>query len=147
MFSICSIPRITPRRQSGRGQKVSKSTTTLVSFRKLAALGELAPVILRLMMACNDYSIANDAFGAWSQEQDRIRKDRQSSARTYFLRVQIAHVSEALSIIGEIKRKPALLAAVRQSDRRTQQSFDALVALLGGPHYTVMETIRNKAAF
>jgi hypothetical protein len=126
---------------------MSKSTTTFVSFQKLASLGELAPVIMRLMMACNDFSVANDAFGNWSQERDRTRKDRQHNARTYFLRVQIAHVYEALSIVGEINRKPKLLAAVRQCDRRTQQSFDALVALLGSDVYSVMETIRNKAAF
>jgi hypothetical protein len=126
---------------------MSKSTTTLVTFRELAQLGDLAPVILRLMMACNDFSIANDAFGIWSQEQDRARSDRQASARVYFLRLQIAHVFEALSIIGEINRKPNLLSAVRQCDGRTQRSFEALVAVLSSEDYKIMETIRNKTAF
>jgi hypothetical protein len=126
---------------------MSKSTTTFVALCHLARLGDLAPVILRLMMACNDFSIANDAFGQWSAEQSRTRKDRQLNARLYFLRVQIAHVYEALSIINEVQRKPLLLAAVRRCDARTQQSYDRLVAHLATSQYKIMRRLRNKITF
>jgi hypothetical protein len=115
--------------------------------RELRVRQATAPVVLRLMMACNDFAIANDAFGQWREEQSPSRQDRQQSALMYFLRLQIAHVYEGLHIIKHINSTPKLAEAVRRCDARTQRSYDRLVTYLKSSEFDVMELIRDKITF
>ena len=43
---------------------MAKTTTTLVSMTRLADQGELGGVMVRLMMAIQDFALANHAMGS-----------------------------------------------------------------------------------
>jgi hypothetical protein len=90
---------------------MSRSTTNVVKFSKLAADSDLGQVLVRLMMACNDFSIANEMLGQWRNPTTKKQEARADSAQRYFLRLQISHVCEAMDIVDEIERSPKLQAA------------------------------------
>lgn len=126
---------------------MSKSTTNLVTFAKLADDPELGDVLVRLMMACNDFSLANDSLGRWRIPQTKKEEGRAQGALRYFLRLQVSHICEALDIIDEIDKSPTLRAALRATDDRTKASFEALKRFKRSPIYKTMKLIRNKVAF
>ena len=126
---------------------MSRSTTNIVKFGNLAASDELGSVLVRLMMACNDFSLARECFGMWRRPETRKQETRAASAQRYFLRLQISHVCEAMDIIDEIERSSKLRKAVEAADAQTQASFNELKALKKSPRYKAMKLIRNKVAF
>ena len=75
------------------------------------------------------------------------RRNRATGALRYFLRLQIAHVCEAMSVIQEIERSDRLRAYVRATDRQTQQSYDALLKIKRNKPFKLMKLIRNKVGF
>jgi hypothetical protein len=101
-------------------------------FRTLEARGPSAATVIRLMMACNDLSLANQSLAAWKEEQQGARKARQKGAGLYFVRLQMAHLHEGLKIIRDIKNDPALMRVVRDCDVQTQDSFQELEKYLKG---------------
>jgi hypothetical protein len=125
---------------------MSRSTTNVVKFSWLAADSDLGQVLVRLMMACNDFSIANDMLGHWRTPTTRKQEARAESAQRYFLRLQISHVCEAMDIVDEIEGSPKLKAALAATDAQTQSSFDKLKKYKQGKHYTTMKLIRNKVS-
>ena len=66
--------------------------TRFLSFERLAAKGEDGAVIVKLMMACNDMTIANLALTDWKQPQPQERRDLEVGARMYFVQIGRAHV-------------------------------------------------------
>ena len=105
---------------------MSRTTTRYVNFQALLARGPSAAIVVKLMMACNDLSLANQALSDWKMEQPSSKKARQVGAGMYFVRTELAHLYEGLEVIDEIRNDATLSALVGQCDYQTQQSFRAL---------------------
>src|SRR5688572_25065292 len=101
-----------------------RTTTIRFDFQTLHSRGPSAATVIKLMMACNDLSLANQALTEWKKEQPPNMKSRQTGAGMYFIRAQFAHLHEGLKVIQKIRDDPILMAVVQQSDPRTQGSFE-----------------------
>lgn len=126
--------------------------TRLVHFDRLLARGPDAAVVVKLMMACNDLSLANQALADWKLEQPSDRKESQVGARMYFVRVELGHLYEGLKVIKEIQSTPSLMNLVGQCDKQTRDSFAELETfVLGGPKhrefYKLIGQLRDNLAF
>ena len=109
-----------------------RTHTLYIDFQTLDARGDSAAIIVKLMMACNDLQLSNEALFEWKREQPTPRKPRQNGALMYFFRLQLGHLFEGLKVIDEIRKDPVLLSLVRQTDAQTQQSFANLEQFLPG---------------
>lgn len=119
-----------------------RTATIRLDFQTLAVRGPDATIVIRLMMACNDLSLANQALAEWKSEQPRNRKSRQKGAGMYFVRTQFAHLHEGLKVIEQIRDSPALMALVERCDPQTQESFRKLQDfLLGGSRRPEFEAL------
>jgi hypothetical protein len=130
---------------------MAETQTLYVSFRKLHNSAHGA-IILRLMMAFNDISLANHGLAQYKQEQPRLRKHVQMGARLYFLRLQCGHMNEAMRVIREIRDDAALQAEVDKCSSEARAAFGKLTSCLdSNPGATdfgrYIGAIRNKTAF
>lgn len=105
---------------------MARSISRYIDFGDLANRGPSATIVIKLMMVCNDMTLANQALGEWKQPQEGNRKLRQAGARIYFHRLQMAHLYEGFEVIGAIKADAALVALIEQCDERTRESFHVL---------------------
>ncbi|MDR3475585.1 MAG: hypothetical protein P4M09_28390 [Devosia sp.] len=126
---------------------MGRSTTRIVSARKLARDPTIASVILRMMMALNDSALANAALSEWSHTEDRHKKFRARGARMYFSRMQLGHALEALDIVTEIRDSQHLSNAVARCDATTRASFDAVVKFIDSDDHKLLIKIRNALSF
>jgi len=126
---------------------VGNSTHKYARLDALASKGDLGSVLVRLMAVINDMSLAADAQRRWAEDPKTERAHRQRGAKIYFMRLQISHIFEALTIIEEIQYNPNLMKAVDRSDRLTKKGFVALVAFINSPEYKIMARIRNNLTF
>lgn len=126
---------------------MSRYTICFVSLERLKQQGDLGGIIIRLMMALNDFAIANDGMGRWQNEESPSLKDRRTSASRYFLRQLMAHLFEALQIIKEMRETVAFRNAVDACDIKTRESFEKLATFLDGDDYKLLLRIRNNVAF
>jgi hypothetical protein len=94
--------------------------------------GKSSTTLVKLMMACNDLTLANDALGMWKKEDGRQRLSRQRGAQMYFVRLQIGHLVEALKIVEEFRKDPELMRLLQRCDARTRASFAHLEPFLKG---------------
>jgi hypothetical protein len=109
------------------------STTTIqVNFESLRARGPSAATVIKLMMACNDLSVVNQALGEWKDRSARSDKTIRPGGGMYFIRAEIAHLYEALTIIGQIRDDTSLMAVVESCDQQTRDSFGKLLPYLSG---------------
>ena len=111
---------------------MSQTSTRYISFETLEARGPSAVTVVKLMMACNDMSLSNQALTEWKKEQPNMKKLRQIGAGMYFVRTQLAHLHEGLKVIEAIRADPSLMALVATCDQQTQGSFQQLVPFLPG---------------
>jgi hypothetical protein len=117
------------------GRSMSRTTTRTINVQRFSGRAG-ASTVIKLMMACNDLSLANDAQGAWKSEQSPTRKSRAKGAQTYFVRLQVSHLNEALKIIRELHDNVALMRLVEQCDTQTRASFAKLEQFMpGGPNH------------
>jgi hypothetical protein len=123
------------------------SRTFSVRSRKLLQDEKLGSVILRLMMAVNDITIASKSLYEWQHTDDAEKKARWRGGVLYFGRLQSAHLFEALSIIKEIRDDADLMAVVQRVDIDTQQSFQTVAKFIGSSDYVMMAKLRNIVAF
>src|SRR6266436_2097753 len=123
--------------------------TLFVNIQKLERQGADAGIILRLMMACNDLTLANQALGRYGEDRtEYIRR----GAGLYFVRVQIGHLHECLNVIRDIKRSPILRALIGRCPLRVQKRFETLMMYAEGgskrqefaDHF---ELVRHNTAF
>lgn len=127
----------------------SDSDVVPVDLAILASFGNQATVIVRLMMACNDISLANRFLGVSSRLSPvYVRR----GAGMYFVRLQCGHLSEALKLIQEIREDRSLLQIIPHLPRFARNAFSELVNYLpSGPghakFYRYIESIRNKTVF
>jgi hypothetical protein len=131
---------------------MSGTHTKLIDYQKLRARGKSATLVVKLMMVCNDLQLANEALSQWKDEQPRSRAYRQQGAQMYFLRLQIAHLFEALDIIADVRNDSRLSALVWQCNKRTQTSFEYLEQFLKGgtarPWFDrIVGRVRNNLTF
>jgi hypothetical protein len=122
---------------------VARTHTRLIDYRKLHARGKSATLVIKLMIACNDLQLANEAFSQWKDEQPPNRANRQLGARRYFLRLQIAHLFEAFKIQASFKY---LEQFARGGTRR--QWFQTIVGRVRGNltfHYDESGTLIERA--
>jgi hypothetical protein len=99
------------------------------------------------MMAVNDLVIADHSLRQWSEAPPSSHPERAQGAKSYFVRLMIAHTFEALRIISKIKETPELKKLVPQSDANTQQAFARLTSFIGSDDYRAMKKIRDAIAF
>lgn len=109
-----------------------RTTTKQVSFERLNAKGKSAVIVIKLMMACNDLQLVNEALYQWKDEKPISKKHRKIGAGMYFLRAQLSHLHEGLKIIQEIMDDESLMKLVNECDRQTQKSFRELEKYLSG---------------
>jgi len=109
---------------------MTRITTINVDLQRLERRGNIAATVIKLMMACNDLQLANEALDKWKKEQPRLRKGREVGAKMYFVRLQISHLYEALKIVEQIHTDESLLRLVKQCDQRTQNWFHELEPFL-----------------
>lgn len=119
--------------------------TRFVDFETLNLRGQSAVTVVKLMMACNDLTITNQALGDWKNEERQSRRSRQRGACMYFIRAQIAHLYEGMKIIEEIRNENTLSMLVNRCDTQTQQSFRELEQYLqGGPRRNCFEQLAGR---
>ena len=124
---------------------IVKSRTRLTTFRKIADAGELGPLLIKLMMAVNDLGIANDGLQQWIENPPSDHQDRVQGAKSYFVRLMVAHTFEALKVIYQIDKDFKKL--VDQCDSPTREAFARLVLVIGTREYKTMKRIRNAITF
>lgn len=123
------------------------STTTWISTERLAEHGELGGIMVRLMMALQDFALADHSMGTWKAEEDHKLQDRKVGAVRYFLRLQLSHVFEAFEIIKEIEEQCELRAAVDACDRQTVKAYQTVIEFMKGDDYNLLLRIRNNIGF
>lgn len=111
---------------------MSRTSTKFIDFQKLRNQGQSAITVVKLMMACNDLSLANEALSVWKEDQPNMRKQRQIGAGMYFVRTQLSHLYEGLKIIDLIRNDSTLLSFLKRCDNQTQESFKKLEEFLPG---------------
>lgn len=126
----------------GHGGSMTRTHTRLIDYQRLEARGKSSVLVIKLMMACNDMQLANEAASNWKEDQPRNRQYRQTGARMYFIRLQMAHLHEALKIVEEIRNDDPLMVLLFTCDSQTQASFRKLEACLkGGTNRALVEKI------
>ncbi|MBN1291276.1 MAG: hypothetical protein JXB48_05490 [Candidatus Latescibacteria bacterium] len=131
---------------------MTATKTKIVSFDDLCRRESTAPIVVKLMMACNDLSLANEALLHWKEEQSPMQKHRELGAKMYFVRIELSHLFEGLKVIDEIRKNNELMTLLSRCDRRTQNSFNELVKVLpGGTEWKKLEKLigqlRHNLAF
>jgi len=111
---------------------MSSTQTMFVDLQRLHSCGESGSLIIRLMMASNDISLANQCLSKFKEEQPPIRKHVQRGACMYFIRLQCGHLNEAMKIIQEIRDDQNLYDRVERCSRMAQDSFNKLANCLKG---------------
>ena len=111
---------------------MSRTQTIFVDLQRLSSCGESASVIIRLMMACNDISLANQGLARYKEEQPAIKSHVQRGAGMYFIRLQCGHLNEAMKIISEIRDNERLRDRVEKCSHIAREAFDRLTNCLKG---------------
>jgi hypothetical protein len=122
------------------------SRTWTAKTSSLAADKDVASIILRLMMAQNDISIANDGLSEWIGTTDPKKLARQSGGKLYYGRMLMSHLREAMRIIEEIHNSGKLARLIQKADAQTRKSFDAILTFLSTGDYGVLKSIEIKQA-
>lgn len=118
----------TAGRQAGKPCQQPPYRSTLSPCAPAAS----AATVIKLMMACNDLSVVNQALGEWKDRSARSDKTIRPGGGMYFIRAEIAHLYEALTIIGQIRDDTSLMAVVESCDQQTRDSFGKLLPYLSG---------------
>lgn len=110
---------------------MGQTQTIFVNLQRLNSCNN-AGTIIRLMMACNDISVANQCLSQFMTEQTPIRRHVQKGALMYFVRLQCGHLNEAMKIIEEIREDPNLNDRVKHCSQTAQDLFSKLTNCLQG---------------
>jgi len=131
---------------------MARTRTLLVNIRKLHRQGDEGVIVLRLMMACNDLTTANQALGACLEDNCEKTDYIRRGAAMYFVRLQMAHLHEALKIVSEIRGYQSLLSLINDCPKGTSDRFAQLLCFAdGGTHrsdfHKYVELVRHKVTF
>ena len=101
--------------------------TRQLLLRKLRDDMPESGIVLRLMMACNDASLTNQALeNAKAVDHGYTDSKTARAAAMYFVRMQLSHLFEGLKVLDDISDSPKLAALINSCDAQTQVSFDDL---------------------
>jgi len=128
-------------------RKMGRSRIKNFRSRAMHLPREMSGVLLRLMQAVNDISLAADANDMWAETTEQNRAYRRGAARMYFIRVLMSHLHEALKIVDEINKDTDLRAAADRCDARTQANFATLVTMLNSRERGQLFRFRTKTTF
>lgn len=110
-----------------------KTLTKYVDLDKLNSHSTESIHVIRLMMACNDISLANHCNIIFNEEIPSIKKYLIRGAKMYFLRIQYSHLNEAMSIIKDINENTKLRNFIHEScSSQTQNIFKELTDYVQG---------------
>jgi hypothetical protein len=153
-MTIAPLTRFSVARYSGayrqtvdNGAVMIGSTTRLLNSRKLAAKPDVAPVVLKLMMAINDMTLANYCSHEWDTSTDVKKQTRLLGTKLYFGRMIMAHLREAMLTIEEIQKSVDLMAAVDACGSETRTKFDKIAAYLKTDEFNKIVRLRNNTGF
>ena len=104
--------------------------TRFLDFDRIKLKGEDAHIVIKLMMACNDMSLANHSLTQWKSGLYKELSDRQAGAGMYFVRVQLAHLHEGLKVIQDISENQNLMNLLSGCDEQTKSSFNQLMKFI-----------------
>jgi hypothetical protein len=131
---------------------MERTRTLLVNIRKLDRQGDEGVIVLRLMMACNDLTTANQALGACREDKCEKTDYIRRGAAMYFVRLQMAHLHEALKIVSEIRGYQSLLSLINDCPHGTADRFAQLLRFVEGgtrrdDFHKYVELVRHKVTF
>ncbi len=109
------------RRQALRPQ----SLTTYSKFSSLR-YDRHGSLIVRLMMAANDISLANWTIVQFQGEVPRMRRHMQAGAVQYFVRLMCGHLFEALDLIRAVRKEPELAQFVSRCSAEARAAYQGL---------------------
>ena len=130
---------------------MARTHTEFVDFEKLANVNGAEWVAI-LTMACNDIAVANSAMGRLTKKTPRMLEHVKRGIKLYFIRMQSAHLNEALLAIEKVRKTPQLRTIVSQCNPKARDAFDSLCACLsGGVEHSKFEKyimlVRHRVAF
>ena len=131
---------------------MSATTTFYVDMQRLHSLGKNASTVVRLMMAANDISVANQCLSRFRQEDAPLHQHVTRGAMMYFINLQCGHLNEGLKVIDEIKNSRELHQRVEDCADFAKAAFTTLVECLDGgaraeDFNRYVERIRHNIAF
>ncbi|MDP9607231.1 UNVERIFIED_ORG: hypothetical protein J2W38_007052 [Variovorax paradoxus] len=131
---------------------MARTTTRQINFERLQFRGPEAAVVIKLMMAANDMSYANQCLADYKEAIARGDHSVRPNGGLYWVRLQIAHLSEAFFILKQIQDSSELMKLVAQCDLRTRESFAKLQPFLprGAKHPQFVqwvEKVRSNVTF
>ena len=127
-----------------------------VDLPRLKSQNDQAVTIIRLMMACNDISVANHCLGlfkdSYLNNTTLGKKPFEKGAAMYFVRIQCGHLSEAIKVIDEIKSDRLLCEELEDCSEAAKACFNQLTECLKGgsaesDFNDYITRIRNNVAF
>jgi hypothetical protein len=123
-----------------------------VDIRKLQGQGDEGVLILRLMMACNDLTTANQSLGMYRNDAREKTDYVRWGATMYFVRLQLSHLHEALKVVSEIRNHPKLLRLVGNCPGGSAECFARLLSFADGganegAFHKYVELVRHKVTF
>lgn len=111
---------------------MSRTQTHFVDLSRLLFQKEKASLIIRLMMACNDISLANQCLAKYKKDQGRMRKHVQKGALMYFVRLQCGHLNEAMDLVQKICDDLELHERIERCSPYAKACFEDLKKCLKG---------------
>lgn len=73
---------------------MSRTTIKEINFKTLKTKNNTSPIIIKLMMACNDLQRANKALAYFK----KTKSNSKHGSAMYFTRLQISHLFEGFKI-------------------------------------------------
>lgn len=104
-----------------------------VSFEKMAHFEEEAIIFVKLSMVLNDLSQANNYL---AKANDTVDNDVKLGEKMYFIRSQLAIISEALPILEEIRGNDLLNSILKKCTTESRDDFNELVLLKNNKNFT-----------
>lgn len=103
-----------------------------IDLDKLNYDEKIATTIVRLMMACNDLTLANACYARYQDETNKANKYIKDGACMYFVRLQIGHLHEGLKIIKDIHDNDKLKNFINQCSPDGKSAFKRLCQYMPG---------------
>ena len=102
--------------------------TRYLNINQLALEDTSASLIVKLMICCNDLSLANQSLAKWKTDEflNADEKVRQWGAGMYFIRLQLSHLYEGLVIIDQILSNQLLNNLIGHLDESSKKSLEEL---------------------
>jgi len=131
---------------------MKRSRTWFIDLKKLSLAKEDASIILSLMMAFNDISLANRGYIHYEQKTDPKLSDIRKGGRKYFANLQCGHLNEGIKIIAEMNKKEEIRDYISELSEECQNSYMRLAKCIkGGSDYKKFQKyvskIRHKLIF